>query len=67
MEMDARRIIYSQPVYRAWQLLTAKMTPDTTIASRKRAWTDSVEPAHDDLFTAIAKLGGINRQQIEST
>ena len=67
MEMDARRIIYSQPVYRAWQLLTAKMTPDTTIASRKRAWTDSVEAAHDDLFTAIAKLGGINRQEIEST
>ena len=67
MEMDARRIIYSQPVYRAWQLLTAKMTPDTTIASNKRPWTDSVEPAHDDLFTAIAKLGGINRQEIEST
>ena len=67
MEMDARRIIYSRPVYRVWQLLTAKMTPDTTIASNKRPWTDSVEPAHDDLFTAIAKLGGINRQEIEST
>lgn len=67
MEMDARRAILSQPVYRAWQLLTGKMTPATTIASNKRAWTDSVEPAHDDLFTAIAKLGGINRQEIEST
>lgn len=66
MEMEARRAIYSQPVYRAWQLLTAKMTPDT-IARNKRPWTDTVAPAHDDLFTAIAKLGGINRQQIEST
>ena len=66
-EIEARRAIMAQPVYRVWQMLTGKMNADTTIASNKRPWTDDVAPEHDDLFTAIAKLGGINRQEIEST
>lgn len=66
-EIEARRAIMAQPVYRVWQMLTGKMNADTTIASNKRPWTDAVVPEHDDLFTAIAKLGGINRQEIEST
>lgn len=66
-EIEARRAIMAQPVYRVWQMLTGKMNADTTIASNKRPWSDAVVPEHDDLFTAIAKLGGINRQEIEST
>lgn len=66
-EIEARRAIMAQPVYRVWQMLTGKMNADTTIASNKRPWTDDVAPEHDDLFTAIAKLGGINRQEIERT
>lgn len=66
-EIEARRAIMAQPVYRVWQMLTGKMNTDTTIASNKRPWTDDVAPEHDDLFTAIAKLGGINRSDIEST
>nr|DAR39555.1 MAG TPA: crystallin beta/gamma motif-containing protein [Caudoviricetes sp.] len=66
-EIEARRAIMAQPVYRVWQMLTGKMNADTTIASNKRPWTDDVAPEHDDLFTAIAKLGGINRSDIEST
>ena len=66
-EIEARRAIMAQPVYRVWQMLTGKMNADTTIASNKRPWADAVVPEHDDLFTAIAKLGGINRQEIEST
>ena len=66
-EIEARNAIMAQPVYRVWQMLTGKMNADTTIASNKRPWTDDVAPEHDDLFTAIAKLGGINRQEIEST
>jgi len=66
-EIEARRAIMAQPVYRVWQMLTGKMNADTTIASNKRPWTDDVAPEHDDLFTAIAKIGGINRSDIEST
>nr|DAS05755.1 MAG TPA: crystallin beta/gamma motif-containing protein [Caudoviricetes sp.] len=66
-EIEARRAIMAQPVYRVWQMLTGKMNADTTIASNKRPWSDAVVPEHDDLFTAIAKLGGINRQEIERT
>ena len=66
-EIEARNAIMAQPVYRVWQMLTGKMNADTTIASNKRPWTDDVAPEHDDLFTAIAKLGGINRQEIENT
>ena len=66
-EIEARNAIMAQPVYRVWQMLTGKMNADTTIASNKRPWTDDVAPEHDDLFTSIAKLGGINRSDIEST
>ena len=64
-EMQARQIVLGQPVYRVWQFLSGTMTADTTIASNKRAWTDAVDPAHDDLNTAIAKLGGLNRDTVE--
>lgn len=64
-EMQARQIVLGQPVYRVWQFLSGTMTADTTIASNRRAWTDAVDPAHDDLNTAIAKLGGLNRDAVE--
>ena len=64
-EMQARQIVLGQPVYRVWQFLSGTMNPDTTIAGNKRAWTDAVDPAHDDLNTAIAKLGGLNREAVE--
>lgn len=66
-EIEARNAVMVQPVYRVWQMLTGKMNADTTIASNKLPWTDDVAPEHDNLFTAIAKIGGINRQEIEST
>ncbi|WP_298640860.1 hypothetical protein [uncultured Cardiobacterium sp.] len=64
-EMQARQMVLGLPVYRVWQFLSGTMTADTTIASNKRAWTDAVDPAHDDLNTAIAKLGGLNRDAVE--
>ncbi|MFC0036515.1 MuF-C-terminal domain-containing protein [Cardiobacterium valvarum] len=64
-EMQARQLVLRQPVYRVWQFLSGTMNPDTTIAGNKRAWTDAVDPAHDDLNTAIAKLGGLNREAVE--
>ena len=64
-EMQARQMVLNLPVYRVWQFLSGTMTADTTIVSNKRAWTDAVDPAHDDLNTAIAKLGGLNRDAVE--
>ena len=64
-EMQARQMVLNLPVYRVWQFLSGTMTADTTIASNHRAWTDAVDPAHDDLNTAIAKLGGLNRDAVE--
>ena len=64
-EMQARQLVLRQPVYRVWQFLSGTMTADTTIASNRRVWTDAVDPAHDDLNTAIAKLGGLNRDAVE--
>ena len=64
-EMQARQLVLRQPVYRVWQFLSGTMTADTTIASNRRAWTDAVDPTHDDLNTAIAKLGGLNRDAVE--
>ena len=64
-EMQARQMVLGLPVYRVWQFLSGTMTADTTIASNRRAWTDAVDPAHDDLNTAIAKLGGLNRDAVE--
>lgn len=66
--MDARREVMSQPIYRAWQFLTAKieaddkLTPDTP----RKSDPDVVDPTIDTLFTAIAKLGGINKAQVVS-
>ena len=64
-EMQARQMVLNLPVYRVWQFLSGTMTADTTIASNRRAWTDAVDPTHDDLNTAIAKLGGLNRDAVE--
>lgn len=62
VRVDARREIMSQPVYRAWQFLTGKITADDKLTP----WTppksdpDRVSPDIDSMFVAIAKLGGIN-------
>lgn len=70
MTIEARREIMSQPVYRAWQFLTGKldandkamMAPEPERKSRP----GPVDPEVDSLFVAIAKLGGLDRGQVES-
>lgn len=62
VRIEARREIMSQPVYRAWQFLTSKITANDKLTP----WTppksdpDKVSPGVDSMFVAIAKLGGIN-------
>ena len=68
MEMEARREVLSQPVYRAWQFLTGKITADDRLPklSRQKSDPDVVDPALDSLFVAVAKLGGIDRAELEA-
>lgn len=68
MEMEARREVLSQPVYRAWQFLTGKLTADDRPPklARPKSDPDVVDPALDSLFVAVAKLGGIDRAELEA-
>ena len=65
-EMAARGSIMRQPVYRAWQLLTARMTEENRIGDGKPKFDKQVDAAHDSLFEAIAKLGGVNKDEMVS-
>ena len=65
-EMAARGSIMSQPVYRAWQLLTARMTEENRIGDGKPKFDKQVDVAHDSLFEAVAKLGGVNKDEMIS-
>ena len=65
-EMAARGSIMSQPVYRAWQLLTARMIEENRIGDGKPKFNKQVDAAHDSLFEAIAKLGGVNKDEMIS-
>lgn len=63
--MDARREIMSQPIYRAMQFLTAPVE-GVAAANKKAKQSAEVDPARDSLLTAIAKLGGLNKEQAVS-
>ena len=63
--MEARTAVLGQPVYRAWQFLTAPV--EGVVARNKRAKSNEhVDTARDSLFTAIAKLGGLNKEEAVS-
>lgn len=59
-----RAEVIDEPIYRAWLFLTSKMGDEDKLAATKRGRSASVDPAVDSLFEAIAKLGGIDREQI---
>lgn len=63
--MEARTAVLGQPVYRAWQFLTAPV--EGVVARNKQARSsEHVDTARDSLFTAIAKLGGLNKEEAVS-
>jgi hypothetical protein len=68
MEIEARREVMSQPVYRAWQFLTGKISDEDKLAGAKKRKTnpDEIDPAQDSLMTAIGKLGGLDKNQAVS-
>jgi len=66
VEMDARREVMSQPVYRAWQFLTARISGADKITPQARTKSDpkKVDPTIDSLHAAIAKLGGLRKDEV---
>ena len=62
-EMQARREVMTQPVYRAWQFLTGKVGEESQLPKppKRKSDPNNVDPSIDSLFVAIAKLGGIDR------
>ncbi len=68
VRIDVRREVMSQPVYRAWEFLTGKVLPDDKVAPTKpRKSGKALDPQVDSLFVAIAKLGGLDAADVEST
>jgi hypothetical protein len=70
MMIEARREIMSQPVYRAWQFLTGKLSENDKAAvapePERKSGKGPLDPEVDSLFVAIAKLGGLDRKAVES-
>lgn len=64
-ETEVRREVMRQPVYQAWQKLTAKLTEADKIGRAETPkFSPQVDETHDSLFTAIAKLGGLNKDEL---
>lgn len=61
--MEARQQVLSQPVYRAWQFLKAPIE-GSKAANKKAKQSEGVDSKRDSLFAAIAKLGGLNREEM---
>ena len=68
VQIEVRREVMSQPIYRAWQFLTGKLAADDKIEApaKRTSSPDSVDETQDSLFAAIAKLGGLDRAAVQS-
>ena len=66
---EARAQVLDEPLYKAWQFLTRKLEESDKVVPVQRPKTDPnvVEPMVDSMFTAIAKLGGLNKQEAMET
>jgi hypothetical protein len=64
-EREVRREVMAQPIYQAWQILTGKgLTPeDRLLAEKTKGRARTLDPSTDNLFAAIAKLGGLDKAQ----
>ncbi len=66
VRIDARREVMSQPLYRAYQFLTRKMGDQDKVKASKSNKNQPLNPSHDSMLEAIAKLGGLNKKQLVS-
>ncbi|CAB5162638.1 hypothetical protein UFOVP151_42 [uncultured Caudovirales phage] len=67
VRIEARAEILSQPVYRVYQFLTAKLSKEDKVEYKPlKSDPNHLDPGIDSLFTAIAKLGGLDRAEVEA-
>jgi hypothetical protein len=65
VRQEVRAEVMSEPVYRAWQFLTAKGDRGDTAQGEKASKGGAqIDLTRDNLFTAIAKHGGLNRDEV---
>jgi hypothetical protein len=64
---QVRTEVMSQPVYRAWSWLTGKNTDKVGAYVPPKSSPEHVDETIDGLFAAIAKLGGLSKEQVIST
>lgn len=64
IRQQVRTEVMQRPVYQAWSFLTRRMTEDDKLT--KAAKLKTVDPTQDSLFAAIAKLGGLNKDEVVS-
>ncbi|MDR1367761.1 MAG: hypothetical protein LBJ76_03470, partial [Candidatus Accumulibacter sp.] len=57
------------PIYQAWEFLTRRIKKEDRIETPEAPKSDpeSVDETQDSLFTAIGKLGGLNKQEVIET
>ncbi|MFZ2972232.1 MAG: hypothetical protein WA049_06300 [Ferribacterium limneticum] len=69
VKMGVRAEVMSQPIYRAWQFLTGKMKAEDQIdpVTPPKSDPNVLDETIDSLFAAIAKLGGINKDDVVKT
>lgn len=67
--IDVRSEVMAEKVYQAWAFLTRRQTPEDKLQPFKPSKSDpnAVDWSQDSLFTAIAKLGGLNKDAVVST
>jgi len=66
---SVRAEVMAQPVYRAWQFLTGKISKSDKIdpMAPRKSDPNVLDETQDSLFTAIAKLGGIDKAEVMAT
>jgi len=65
IEQEVKADVMRQPLYRAWTFLTAK-AGDKVVGDKPVGQSVGINPEVDNLFTAIAKLGGLDAAQVKA-
>jgi hypothetical protein len=61
---EVRAEVLSEPIYRAWTFLTSRAV-DKVAGEKKVGKANGLNPEVDNLFEAIAKLGGLDRAEVK--
>ena len=65
VRVEVRSDVLKTPVYQAWQFLTGHDEQKAGVPPKEKV-NKSLDPSRDSLFTAIAKLGGLDADAVKS-